>query len=67
MWPADWEIDFNPTEYELMHTLNTVKAYRGMLIAELSTSGVSAEFEIREGLERLDCMYLILMDYLTVT
>ena len=63
LWPADWESEFNPTLYELQTSLETIENYRSILIEELATAGVHAEFGIREGLQQLDCMHVVLMNY----
>lgn len=63
LWPNDWENEFNPTLRELRLTLDTIDSYRYMLLDELATSGVQSEFSIREGLEQLDCMRGVLLNY----
>jgi len=63
MWPSDWKDEFNPSMYEIEHTLKTIKAYKNMLLDELSTSGISSEFQIRKGLNQLEDMYAMCMHY----
>lgn len=63
MWPNDWKIEYSPTLSELRMSLATIEYYRNMLLDELATAGVQSEFSIREGLQQLNCMHAVLMDY----
>lgn len=66
MWPNDWNIEYNPTLYELRQTINTVEGYRSMLLDELASAGVQSEFSIRDKIQQCDCMINTLMEYLTI-
>jgi hypothetical protein len=63
LWPGDWEIEYNPSLYELRQTINTIEGYRYMLMDELADAGVQSEFQIRDRINQLDCMLNVLMEY----
>lgn len=63
MWPQDWAQEYWPTYHELQYTMQTVRCYKSKLLDELATSGVQHEFQIRAGLDQLECMHEMLMFY----
>jgi hypothetical protein len=66
MWPNDWNIEYNPTLYELRQTVNTIEGYRYMLMDELVDAGIQSEFAIRDKIQQCDCMLNTLMEYLVI-
>ena len=65
MCPSDWNEPYNPSHQELRQTLDTLNECLNDTLRQLSTAGVQSEFTLREKVDNLTNMRLMLMDYYT--